>query len=690
MTSASFRFSPKILARLGEELNQSADQSITELVKNAYDADASTCKIELFDVSRTGGTIVISDDGDGMNAESVREKWLVLGRSSKSPSKLTSLGRTPVGSKGLGRLAALRMGTNVSLQSIERSHSRRLVELQIDWARFESATVVEDVQLEIAVRKNSKGGHGTRTELIGLRAPIGTDELRRLARSLLLLTDPFGDIEKGFQVHLISPEFKEVEALVRRKYFDDASYHLKATVDPSGIATARILDWQSNELAAVDLSTLRRRNRTDRYAAPPATFDLWVFILTPGVEAFTTRSNTKTEIQQWLKQFGGVHVYQDGIRVSPYGDAGNDWLEMNLSRVRSPEERPSTNTAIGRIQLSGHGPNALQQKTDRSGFLENTSFQELRQFAQDSLEWLARWRLELAEKRRSRERSQAPKAARAQKHKVEEAISLAPAGIRKVLSDAFEGYERSRDKEADTLRKEVQLYRTLSTAGITAATFAHESQGNPVKRVELAVASLKKRVPRFVEVGNQAKLMEPLQDIEKATLSLATLGTATLSLVRSAKRRVGRVDIHEVLRQVVALMAPFTAGMTSEIKCELAAGSPYLRSTQAAIESIFANLINNSLAAFERAAAIDRTILITTYMHANTLKVHVADSGPGIVDIRPGDIWLPGHTSKPEGTGLGLTIVRDTIRDMGGEINVVSPGPLGGAEFVFTLPLLGS
>lgn len=690
MTIASFRFSTKILARLGEELNQTADQSISELVKNAYDADATKCSIELFEVGKPGGTIIISDDGDGMDAKVIRDNWLVLGHSGKSIEAITKLGRTPAGSKGLGRLAALRMGTEVHLQSVTRGNSRRINELNIDWSSFDDAKVVEDVQLTIETRKNSSGGHGTRTELIGLRYAIGSDELRRLARSLLLLTDPFGDQVYGFQITLVAPEYKEIESLIKKKYFDEASFHLRAELDEQGGAVARVLDWQSKELARADLAALRKSKTRKAYEAPAAVFDLWIFIFGQGEDAFSARMAGKGEVQNWVRQFGGVHVYQDGIRVAPYGNPGNDWLEMNLARVRSPEERPGTNTSIGRFQISGSGPHTLRQKTDRSGFIEDKSFQELRTFAKDALDWLARWRLDIAEQRRGKERSETPKAATAQRTKVETAIALAPPKARKAIQEAFTGYEKSRNKEADALRKEVQLYRTLSTAGITAATFSHESQGNPLKRIELGVTALKTRVPKLVKGPDRDKLLVPIGDIEKATAGLAILGTATLSLVKSTKRRVGKVLIHEVLNQLLTLLDPFISERTTEVQKVFSASDPFLRTSEAALESVFANLINNSLAAFERAGTADRRILLSTTLSGKSVEVHVADSGPGIADIKPTDIWLPGVTANPEGTGLGLTIVRDTVRDMGGEVSVIPHGQLGGAEFVVTLPILGS
>lgn len=691
MTKASFRFSPKILARLGEELNQAADQSIVELVKNAYDADATSCTIELQGVGQPGGCITVKDDGDGMDAEAIRDRWLVLGRSAKTSDSLTRLGRAPAGSKGLGRLAALRMGKSILLESVQRKNSRRKNQLSIDWDSFENAKVVEDVELEIRTVKNQTGGFGTTTKLQNLRSSIGSDEIKRLARSLLLLTDPFGDSQSGFQVQLISPEFKEIESLVKKKYFDDADYHLHAEVNSNGKASVKLLDWQGRELAKGDLSELDSSKNQRLYKAPAATFDVWIFVL--GVESplFSSRKAGKGEIQSWLRSFGGVHVYQDGIRVTPYGNPGNDWLDMNLARAKSPEERPTTNTSIGRIQIKGSGKYALQQKTDRSGFIETDSFQELRVFAQDALDWLARWRLQVAEKRRAKERAEAPKAAAAQKNKVDAAIALAPPRVRKAISDAFIGYERSRNKEADALRREVQLYRTLSTAGITAATFSHESQGNPIKRIELGVTALRSRVNRLVkDADSKQRLLSPLQDIDNATKALATLGIATLSIVKGAKRRVERVDVHETIQQLLQLMSPFLAGMTTQIEPVFCAGKPYLRTSQAAIESIFANLINNSLAIFERAGTQDRKVVISTKVVGQFLEVKVSDNGPGITELPVAEIWLPGITGRPEGTGLGLTIVRDTVKDLGGHVTVVPTGNLGGAEFTVNLPILGS
>ena len=73
----------------------------------------------------------------------------------------------------------------------------------------------------------------------------------------------------------------------------------------------------------------------------------------------------------------------------------------------------------------------------------------------------------------------------------------------------------------------------------------------------------------------------------------------------------------------------------------------------------------------------------------DTFTLAVADSGPGIKGIAKRNIWLPGQTTKPNGTGLGLTIVRDTVIDLSGTVDADEHCDLGGAEIFVSIPLVG-
>ena len=394
------------------------------------------------------------------------------------------------------------------------------------------------------------------------------------------------------------------------------------------------------------------------------------------------------DVRAWLNEFGGVHFYYNGLRVSPYGNPDDDWLGMNLRRVRSPEERPGTNTSIGRVDVTDRG-DRLIQKTDRSGFIEDESFTELRLFAQDAMEWMADRRMEEAEKRRSRERVAAPKHAGKARHSMEVAIAGVPDETRKTMEDAFASYRSSRDREVSLLQKEIQLYRTLSTAGITAATFAHESSGNPIKVISQSIDAINRRARRLLGGTYDSELRHPVDGIRRAIQSLSVLGTATLKLVDHEKRRVSRVDLHGMVRDVLDTYKPFLLGRDVEVQMKLGVGRPYLRASEAAIESIVTNLLNNCLAAFEAGGGGDRIVKISTVVSYNRWRLTVEDNGPGIEGIRKADIWLPGRTTRKNGTGLGLTIVRDAVRDLGGDVEALERGTLGGAAITVELPILG-
>ncbi len=688
MAKANLKFSTDIIIRLGEELNPSPDQSILELVKNSYDADARNCIIELTNTGASGGTVKVCDDGDGMNLPHIKDGWLVLGRSRKNIKTRTRLGRIPAGSKGLGRLAALRMGSKTLLCTRPRVPPQKQYQLDIDWSVFDKADLVEEVDLLIessACPKKNKPG--TEIILSKLKHRITRSDVKKLARSLLLLADPFTDNPEGFQPILRAPEFVDLEKLVKRRYYDDAEYHLVAEVNKKGEATAFVKDWKGAELFSADHKELSKKSKGSKYICPSAKFDLWVFIL--NSIAFSTRNTTLTEVKNWLQVFGGVHLYQNGLRVSPYGNPGNDWLDMNLRRARSPEERPSTNTSIGRVSVFDTSA-LLTQKTDRSGFIESDGFLELRRFATDMLDWMALRRMELAEKRRAKARAIAPKRAAKSKTTVQEAIKNIPKSAQGTVQAAFNKYHNAKEKEVTNLRKEVQLYRTLSTAGITAATFAHESGGNPIKAIAVSIGTIGTRCKRLLSKKRyDGELAKPVERIKESTKALKVLGIATLELLDYEKRRTGRVEVHKIVHAITKTLAPFLKVRNVKIIKELASGNPYLRGSDAAIESILTNLLNNSIVWLEDVPKKKRVVVIRTSIEGDVLILNVLDSGPGINDISSKDIWLPGQTTRPNGTGLGLTIIKDAVVDLGGNVQAVEQGELGGAEFIVELPILG-
>ena len=447
MTSANFRVSTDILRRLGEELITSFDQGIVELVKNSYDADALRCVVELQGTDKPGGTVIVSDDGDGMSINDIQDGWFVLGRSRKTPHERTARRRLPAGSKGLGRLGALRLGDEVIL--VTRPRQERNVEymVRIRWPEFDRHEIIEDVTINISSKKTTEP-HGTRIEIRGLKNEISEAEVTRLARELILLSDPFGD-PTGFSPELVAPEFEQIETLVRRQYFEDYEFRLEAHLDRQGKATAKAYDRSGN------VRWVSKKNDFDaHYRAPEADFELWVFLV--AGTSFEGRTATLGEIRRWLRQLGGVHLYHRRLRVRPYGDPGHDWLDMNLARSRDPELRPSTNTSVGRMTVLDEDEQLLQ-KTDRMGFVENTAFIELKRFGVAALVWMHGERLAVREEKKENEKAG-----------VNERVISAESNLSQVIN-SLAGATPARRRQSSTRTNPSQVVGIGSNSGRTSA-----------------------------------------------------------------------------------------------------------------------------------------------------------------------------------------------------------------------------
>jgi len=683
-----FKFSPKILQRLGEELVPNPDQGIIELVKNSYDADATECIVELVNTSIIGGSIIISDNGVGMDKDAISEGWLVLGRSKKAHRKLTKLGRLPVGNKGLGRLAALQQGSQVFLKTRPQDEPGVEYFLRINWDDFQEVDVVEDVPFDIEKSSTNKG-HGTEIIVSNLKNIFSKRDIQRLARELLLLADPFND-QAGFRIRFIASEFSEMEQQVNNAYFNDAEYHLKANVNENGIAEASLLDWRGNVIFHADHTDLSPQNPQELYKTPATEFELWVFLLNP--QSFSARNTSVSikQVREWLEQVGNVRLYHRGLRVKPYGDQDDDWLRLNYARSRTPEVRPSTKTVIGRVNVNDP-EDMLFQKTDRLGFIENVAFLELKRFAIDVLEWMAKERLKATETQREIIRKQSPRDIKEAKARVEEVIEAEiPAVARPKVRGAIQQYAAVTERETKVLREDLQLYRSLATAGTTAAVFAHES-GKPVNLIEKMAKRIEKKGKEILGERYAQYLEEPVTLLYQASKSLLSFSNFPLHLLKREKRRLGVVDVHTVIDDMVTLFQNFFDEYKIEIIKEKIDANPHVYGSNALIEAIITNLLTNAINAFnvEGGRIEGRKVIIRTETEASNLKIKVLDNGLGISNIKLDEIWLPGKTTREGGTGLGLTIVKDSVSDLGGGVNAIANGELGGAEFIVELKLTG-
>ena len=162
-----FKIHPRIFAEIGERLVTDDYVAIAELVKNSYDAMAKNVRV-IFNAEGDQNVIIIEDDGHGMSFELLRDVWTVLFTPYKENIKKESLGkrRTPSGDKGIGRLAAARLGT--SLQITTQQHNSACYSLQLNW---DDLTQIKDIN-ESGVLIENVGSSGNFSKRQGTRIRI--------------------------------------------------------------------------------------------------------------------------------------------------------------------------------------------------------------------------------------------------------------------------------------------------------------------------------------------------------------------------------------------------------------------------------------------------------------------------------------------------------------------------------------
>ncbi len=145
-----------MLLLLGDQLIRDAGLAVFELVKNAYDADASRCEVILADIDdQKSARIIVEDDGSGMDYDTVVGTWLEPGTDYRATQRSAArrspkYKRLPLGEKGVGRFAVHKLGRNIEL--ITRQKGEDEVVVTIDWSDFEKKRYLSDVAVDVRVR----------------------------------------------------------------------------------------------------------------------------------------------------------------------------------------------------------------------------------------------------------------------------------------------------------------------------------------------------------------------------------------------------------------------------------------------------------------------------------------------------------------------------------------------------------
>ncbi|MDF2692871.1 MAG: Sensor protein [Labilithrix sp.] len=224
----------------------------------------------------------------------------------------------------------------------------------------------------------------------------------------------------------------------------------------------------------------------------------------------------------------------------------------------------------------------------------------------------------------------------------------------------------------------------LATIGELAATVAHEVR-NPLGVLFNSVASLRRLLPDHVDDSKRPDAEVLLAIVSEETERLNEIVTDLLELARPWAMRTKETALDTIVRTVVSDVPRLPDGSSVDVRLELSTDLPPVDADPRMLRQALLNLVINAIQAMPKGG----TLRVETRMeHRDDVSlacIDVSDTGTGIPLDDQERVLEPFYTTKPNGTGLGLALVKRVVEAHQGELEIVSDS--GGTTFTMRLPL---
>ncbi|RKI15397.1 hypothetical protein D7Y15_13885 [Corallococcus sp. AB030] len=663
---AKMRPRARIISLLGDELVSDERVAIVELVKNSYDADATRVEVKFEGPNPIKpDTLTISDDGTGMTLSTILNGWFEPGTVAKKKSLRSPGGRAFQGAKGVGRFAAARLAQTLHMETRAAGEAEGVV-VKLDWGAFDDNNYLDEVEISYETRPLPHLKHGTTIRLTGLRGKKDWSEydFQRLHERLSRLISPFDEI-KDFQIVLTIPAHPELTGVVApHELTQHPKYRLAGKLDDNGRFSGKIYA-EEEEIKSFRTHHLGKKNEVVSCGGFEVEIRAWDRdrkSLAPYMLEFNMGLR---EFRSVLDMYSGVSLYRDGFRVHPYGEPGNDWLQLDNRSRQAPTTRLANNQIISAIRISRDRNKDIIDRTTREGLVHNQAYETL-------IDWTTRILALLEEERyrlRPREEVQ-PEETRT----LFEVFDLTPVvkeadrqlGAQHPISQLV----RKSDSEIREGVRRVQEHysRLLMTAGIGQIVdlVIHEI-GAPVGRVNREVAYLERQVETMLDGEELTAVKKSLSDIKGWLEHIVALRNRLDPKAAGKRGRATSFDIFDEVEGNITLFETLISKQGIKIAVYKPGEPVVVHMVRSAFGQIIANLIDNSIYWLMRHHGDGGGGQINIHLYAieGGFRVRFCDDGPGIDEADRERVFDPYYSTKPNGMGLGLYVARQVIERYG-------------------------
>lgn len=232
-------------------------------------------------------------------------------------------------------------------------------------------------------------------------------------------------------------------------------------------------------------------------------------------------------------------------------------------------------------------------------------------------------------------------------------------------------------QKVKSLEAEISRQERLSELGNLAATVAHEIR-NPLNSVSIGLQRLK---AEFSPTQDQEEYARFLNLIQGEVQRLNAIVEQFLGLARPLSLKREKIAVDQFLNELTTLAVGEANSAKVKIDLKIAPGLPPVDADPSYLKQLLLNLILNGVQAMPQGG----TLTVEADGDKDFLRLTVADQGMGIERQTLAKIFEPYFTTKPIGSGLGLSIARRIVEAHGGKITVESE-PNRGSRFQVFLP----
>ena len=602
--------------------------------------------------------------------------------------------------------------------------------------------------------------HGTILKITQLRDIWDADAVQRIYDDLGVLVPPTESRE--FVISLQSLDEPKKYGEVESSFCDDYDYKIEARADENQKVQIRIYrqEYNAEAIPLTFYKRINQQNYpyrredflrgywdtsrsfsqlipgfrdtdTDGVLSRIGSFDFTFYYLkrsaTRNDEArFFYRQCPYNLRKTWLDKYGGIKLFRDSFRVRPYGeksDSAFDWLGLGIRKNNSPAGiakkdggyRVEAENVAGSILISRLSNIELEDKSSREGLQENKTFSIFKQLIigiikifEEDRALIARELVADDEERNgaTRERERAEEIALKiieQSRKNAERLKgqSTDKNSQEYQLQLLANINEQKTEEIKQLREEQRILRALASSGLMLASFAHDlSKLND--SLEYRYDRIKSLLYTKVSESDfpDIRRKNPFQLLDQAKqndIKMQSWLNFSTDIIKKDKRRrkmVMFVPYFEKLEETWS--GVFLERDIRFIHTDIENTS--IRAFEIDFDSIFYNLLSNSIEAFIRSTDdSQREIEVVLRTTNNNIICTYKDNGPGLSSdiVNPYDIFQPLFTTKRStstgeeiGTGLGMYLVKLISEDNDARITLLTPQKGFGIQFVFPIKYL--